>query len=72
MSFLTVRDWIYGCTLRVEAEPNRKKLTKLEEVAIVKRILGLDLRGFPLIKDILCDMANKLLVEREAGTIGIN
>ena len=72
MPFLTVRDRIYSCTPRVETEPNRKKLTKLEEAVIVKRILDLDSRGFPPIKDILRDMANKLLVEREASTIGIN
>jgi hypothetical protein len=70
--FSTVRDRIHGCTPRAEVEPNCKKLTKLEEAAIVKRILDLDLRGFPPIKDILCDIANKLLVEREASTIGIN
>ena len=70
--FLTVRDRIHGCTPRAEVEPNRKKLTKLEEAAIVERILDLDSRGFPPTKDILRDMANKLLAEREAGTVGIN
>lgn len=48
------------------------KLTKLEEAAIVERILDLDSRGFPPTKAILRDMANKLLAERDADTVGIN
>jgi hypothetical protein len=48
------------------------KLTKLEEAAIVERILDLDSRGFPPTKATLRDMANKLLVERDASTVGIN
>jgi hypothetical protein len=48
------------------------KLTKLEEAAIVEHILNLDSRGFPPTKAILRDMANKLLVERDASTVGIN
>jgi hypothetical protein len=72
MPFSTVRDQIHSYTLRVEVEPNRKKLTKLEEAAIVKCILDLNSRGFLPTKDILHDIANKLLAEREAGIIGIN
>jgi hypothetical protein len=52
--------------------PNGKKLTKHEEGAIVERILDLDSRGFPPSKDILRDMANKLLAERDGGTVGKN
>ena len=48
------------------------KLTKLEEAAIVEHILDLDSRGFPPTKATLRDMANKLLVERDASTVGIN
>ena len=39
---------------------------------MVKRILDLDLRGFPPIKAILHNIANKLLVDKDAGTVGIN
>lgn len=70
--FSTVLDRLNGRLPRAEAPPNGKKLTKLEEAAIVKRILDLDSRGFPPTKAILRDMANKLLAEREAGTVGIN
>jgi len=52
--------------------PPKKKLTKLEEATIVKRILDLDLRGFPPTKAILHDIANKLLEERDASTVGKN
>ena len=69
---LTIQNWLNGVTPRAEALLNSKKLTKLEEAAIVERILDLDSRGFPPTKDILRDMANKLLAKQEAGTVGIN
>ncbi|EKG08912.1 hypothetical protein MPH_14146, partial [Macrophomina phaseolina MS6] len=68
----TVRDRRAGAVPRAEAVPNGKKLTKHEEGAIVERILDLDSRGFPPSKDILRDMANKLLAERDGGTVGKN
>ena len=72
MPFSSVRNRLNGRTPRAEVSPPKKKLTKLKEAAIVKRILDLDLRGFPPIKAILRDIANKLLAERDAGTIGKN
>src|SRR5438477_5776379 len=68
----TLRHRLSGRTPRAEAPPNGMRLTKLEEAAIVERILDLDSRGFPLTKAILRDMANKLLAERDAGTMGKN
>lgn len=48
------------------------RLNKLEEDAIVERILELDSRGFPPTKAILREMANKLLAERGGGEVGQN
>ena len=68
----TVRDRIHGRLLRAETTPPTKKLTKLEEDAIVARILDLDLRGFPPTKPILRAMADKLLAEKGGEPVGIN
>ena len=59
-----------GVTSRRDCEPNSKKLTKLEEEAIIQHILDLDLRGFAPTLDAVRDMANKLLAERDAGQVG--
>ena len=48
------------------------KLTKRKESAIIKRILDLDSRGFPPTKNIMWDIANRLLVERGGKPIGKN
>ena len=49
-----------------------KKLTQSKELAIVERVLDLDLRGFPPIKAIVRDIANKLLAECGRNLVGIN
>jgi len=59
-----------GVTSRRDCEPNSKKLTKLEEEAIIQHILDLDSRGFAPTLDAVRDMANKLLAERDAGQVG--
>lgn len=46
------------------------KLTATEESAIVQHVLDLDARGFPPTKDMLRDMANKLLAERHRDPVG--
>ena len=68
----TLRDRRRGVLPRADSTPNGIKLTNAEEKAIIDRILDLDLRGFPPSKDILRDMANKLLEVRNAGTVGKN
>ena len=49
-----------------------KKLIQLKELAIIKRVLTLYLRGFLPIKAIVQDMANKLLLERGKNLVSIN
>ncbi|EKG08898.1 hypothetical protein MPH_14164, partial [Macrophomina phaseolina MS6] len=61
-----------GTTARRDCEPNCKKLTKFEELAIVEHILDLDSRGFPPTKEAVRDMANKLLDERGGKPVGKN
>jgi hypothetical protein len=47
-----------------------KRLTKLEEEVILDYILDLSLRGVPLIKALVRDMADRLLRERGGKPIG--
>jgi hypothetical protein len=60
----TLRDRRQGALPRRDREPNLKKLSKLEEEALVRRILELDTREIPASKAIVRDMANDLLAER--------
>lgn len=59
-----------GIKPRRDCEANSKKLSKLEEEAIVRHILDLDSRGFPPTLDAVRDMANQLLAARGAGQVG--
>lgn len=68
----TVQHRLLGRTPREESVANCKKLTELEEDAIVVRILDLDLRGFPPTKPILRAMSDKLLAEKGGKPVGIN
>ena len=54
---------------RRDCEPNSKRLTKLEEEAIVERILEQSLRGLPPSKPNVQDMADRLLRERDAKPV---
>jgi hypothetical protein len=56
-----------GTAARRDCEPNSKRLTKLEEEAIIQHILDLDSRGFAPTLGAVQDMANKLLTERDTG-----
>jgi hypothetical protein len=60
----TIQDRRAGRRARRDCEPNRKSLTKLEEEVIVQRILDESLRGVPLSKAHIRDMANRLLGDR--------
>jgi hypothetical protein len=66
----TLSDRLAGKPARGDCQPNSKKLTKLEEEAIVEHILDLDSRGFPPSLDAVRHMADKLLDERGAGKVG--
>ena len=66
----TLRDRRQGALPRRDREPNSKKLSKLEEEALVRRILELDTQGIPATKAMVRDMANDLLAERGEGPVG--
>jgi hypothetical protein len=57
---------------RRDCEPNSKRLTKLEEEAIVQRILDESLRGVPPSKAHVRDIADRLLRERGRKPTGKN
>lgn len=66
----TLRDGMNGRRARQDTRANSKKMTELEEEAIVKYVLDLDSRGFsPPLRDVE-DIANLLLTERDASRVG--
>src|SRR5437667_6701764 len=57
---------------RRDTSPNSRKLTKLEEEAIVQYVLELGTRSFPpRLRDVE-EMANQLLRVRDAPPVGVN
>jgi hypothetical protein len=66
----TLRNRLAGRPARRDCQPNSKKVTPLEEEAIVTHILDLESKGYPLSLDDVRRMANTLLAERDAGTVG--
>jgi hypothetical protein len=58
-----------GVTARRDRTPNSMKLTKIEEEAIIKHIIELDLRRFSPSYPGVADMANYLLAARGRGTV---
>jgi hypothetical protein len=66
----TLQDQCTGALSRRDREPNSKKLTKLEEEALVQRILDLDQRGIGATRAMVQDMANDLLAERGGEPVG--
>ena len=61
-----------GIRPRRDCEANSKRLNKLEEEAIVRRILEESTRGFAPTKADVRAMADKLLHEREGNPVGKN
>ena len=59
-----------GVQAQSSANSKKRKLTKLEEEAIVQRVLELDAQGFPPRMSGVEDMANRLLSERDAPWSG--
>ena len=68
----TLQDRRAGKRFRRDCEPNSKRLNKLEEEAIVERILEESARGFAPTKANVRAMADKLLHERESNPTGKN
>ena len=68
----TLSDRRAGKRSRRDCEPNLKRLNKLEEEAIVRRVLEESTRGFAPTKADVRAMANKLLHEREGNPVGKN
>ena len=68
----TLIDRRAGRRPRRDCEPNRKRLTKLEEEAVVLRILDESDRGISSSKADVRDMADKLLRERGGDAVGKN
>ena len=65
-----LRDRRNGTLARRDCEPNRKKLSKLEEGATVAHILDLDARGIGATRAMVEEMANDLLAARGKGPVG--
>jgi hypothetical protein len=66
----TLRRRRAGKPPRRDCKPNSKKLDKLEEEALVQRILDLDQRGIGATRAMVQDMANDLLAERGGEPVG--
>ena len=66
----TLRRRRAGKLARRNCEANLKKLTKVEEEAIVNCILKLDTQGKGLTRTIVQDIANNLLTARGEGPVG--
>src|SRR5450432_2106696 len=67
-----LRHRINGMPSRRNSTPNSRKLTPIEELAIVQYILDLDSRGFPPRPQAVQEMADLLLAQRDASLVGIN
>jgi hypothetical protein len=57
---------------RRDCEPNAKRLTKLEEEAILQGVLEYSLHGLPVSRADVRDMADRLLRERASKPVGKN
>jgi hypothetical protein len=68
----TVQDRRNGKRPRRDCEPNTKRLTKLEEEAIQQSILDYSVRGLPVQRRDVQDMADRLLRERKGKPVGKN
>src|SRR6266566_5024575 len=67
-SILSTR--INGVSARATTMANSRKLTALEEEVVVREVLNLNSRGFPLRIHNMEDMANQLLATRDATCVG--
>jgi hypothetical protein len=56
---------------RQDSQPNRKKLTLVEEEVIIQYILNLNQRGFPPTYALIGDIADSLLAARRSSQVGV-
>ncbi|KAK7928782.1 hypothetical protein PG985_005780 [Apiospora marii] len=68
----TLRSRRRGIQPQSEISANSRKLTNLEEEAIINYSVDLDTRSFPPRLSGVEDMANRLLGARDAGRVGVN
>jgi hypothetical protein len=68
----TLRDRRARRPLRADTMANLRNLTATKEQVIIKHILKLVARGFPLRLAAVADIANSLRVERGLGYISLN
>jgi hypothetical protein len=68
----TLRNRINGMPSRCDTPSNAQRLTSQEEEAVIQYILDLDSRGFPPQPQAVQEMANILLVERDAPLVSKN
>jgi hypothetical protein len=68
----TVRHRRAGKRPRRDCEPNSKRLTKLEEEVILEYILDYSVRGIPVSKADVRDIADRLLGDRAGKPVGKN
>ena len=68
----TIRRRRDGTRSQRDCEPNAKRLTKLEEEAVILRIIKESDRRLPSLKADVREMADKLLRERSAKPVGKN
>jgi hypothetical protein len=68
----TLRGRVHGSLARRDRTPNSRKLTNLEEQALVEHLLDLDSRGFGPTVQATADMANYLLEARGGTPVGKN
>jgi hypothetical protein len=68
----TLSDRHAGKRMRRDCEANSKRLTKLEEEAIVQRILELSEQGLAPPRSYVREMADKLLRARQSNPVGKN
>ena len=66
----TLRAQRNGRPARRDCQPNSSRLRKIEEEAIVVRILDLDARGIGATRTMVEEMANDLLAARGEGPVG--
>jgi hypothetical protein len=67
----TLRERRNGTLAQRNYKPNLKNLSKLEEEAIVARILELDAQGIGATRNIVAGIANNLLAARCKGPVGV-
>ena len=68
----TLRDRRRGTQRKQDVRPPCQKLTSSEEKSVVRYIIDLDSRSFPLRLSSVREIADRLLYERDALRVGTN